>query len=129
MNARELLSTMVQAALPRRDEDEPQVTVIPYVSDPDITGPTVLIHAARITPHPLMPQTAREWTCEVWCLVDFTVGSAAAEDELESLLLDVLDAMDGPLMDNDFVFTEAVRGSFEQRAPAWRITCTVPITR
>jgi len=96
-----------------------EVDVEAYARNATITAPTVMVRLDRVTKR----APWRDYDAALLVIVPNTVEDA--DDELDALLEDVLqaiDAGDGPLR-----WTTADRATFEGAFPCYEVTLTVPV--
>lgn len=119
MSARQLVVDALTLSLP----DE--VTVMPYARAlVAITGPTVLVRVDTVTPS-TQPQAWHLYAMSL-CVLTALQDPAAAEAELDDLLLDVLFAIDSSDLP---AWTLARRATFDDTLHGYEVVLTIPVNK
>lgn len=126
MSARQQLVDLIESALEAAEAD-PMPEVTGFAASLDATTLRVLVMPEEIVPTPAAPRGARTYTFSVLAVARLTVPTLEAEEELDDLVADVLDALDWVGKDLGVTWSSARRATYEDKAPAYLITATAPL--
>lgn len=117
MTARDEVVQLLEAVLPAGTH------VMPYARDvATLDRDTVMVRVDDVAPAAV--RRVRTYGFAILALVPQT-NPGTADDALDGLLEDILDALESSQVPNNIVWTKATRVSFEERFPCYQVDLTV----